>query len=211
MNTLFSIFASLALVCASMVIRARNPVHSVLFLILAFVSASALLVLADLDFFALVYLVVYVGAIAVLFLFVVMMLNLRVAVRESALRYFPVGGLIGIIFLLEVFYVVDEHQLVPRPSSSAPLTYGQTHGQMLESFTQWSDTLESVSTIEAIGLVLYTHYFAYFLLAGLILLIAMVGGITLTMHKGAEGKKQEISIQNRRDPSRTVAKIREGF
>lgn len=254
MQLLFSIFSSLSLVCALMVIQCRNPVHSVLFLILAFVSTSALLILVHLDFFAMIYLVVYVGAIAVFFLFVVMMLNIRSAVRESVLPYFPVGALIGMIFVFQVFFILNDEAL---PAIS---TYGDTsmaamyagiqqvvhdiyayvythgifrseviyasisgvyhtiaHASMMEGYgthvspsvyIQWSEKAQPISNIEALAQVLYTYYFVYFLLSSIILLIAMVGGITLTMHKGSPVQKQQIAEQNRRDPSKTVAKIR---
>lgn len=255
MNGLFAFFSSLALICATMVVRCRNEVHSVLFLILAFVSTSALLILVDLDFFAMVYLVVYVGAIAVLFLFVVMMLNLRRGVNESVLPYFPIGALIGLIFLFQVFSVLSD-QFLPfltqaksfphlslldharllitgvqsviqdTKSAESPISaffmgIGRTVRQNLaisESYgyisdiglyTSWSEKMQPISNIEALAQVLYTWHFAYFLLASLILLIAMVGGITLTLNKGRQVHKQAIAEQNRRDPSRTAAKIRD--
>ena len=115
---LFYIFSSIALISGVMVIRSKNPVHSVLFLILVFCNAAGLLILLDLDFFAMIFLVVYVGAIAVLFLFVVMMLNIKLAeIHENVLRYLPIGGLIGLIFLFEVLLVVD-NDLIPVLSAS---------------------------------------------------------------------------------------------
>jgi NADH:ubiquinone oxidoreductase subunit 6 (subunit J) len=108
MNLLFYFFSSLVLVSGIMVIQSRNPVHSVLFLILVFFNAAGLLILLGLDFFAMIFLVVYVGAIAVLFLFVVMMLNIKLAeINEKKLRYLPIGGLLGILFLFEIFLIVD--------------------------------------------------------------------------------------------------------
>jgi NADH:ubiquinone oxidoreductase subunit 6 (subunit J) len=119
---LFYIFSSIALISGVMVIRSKNPVHSVLFLILVFCNAAGLLILLDLDFFAMIFLVVYVGAIAVLFLFVVMMLNIKLAeIHENVLRYLPIGGLIGLIFLFEVLLVVD-NDLIPVLSVSPLLT-----------------------------------------------------------------------------------------
>ena len=110
---LFYVFSSIALISGVMVIRSRNPVHSVLFLILVFCNAAGLLILLDLDFFAMIFLVVYVGAIAVLFLFVVMMLHIKFAeIHENVLRYLPVGGLLGFIFLFEILLVV-ENDLIP--------------------------------------------------------------------------------------------------
>ena len=111
---LFFLFSSLALVCSTMVISSRNPVYSVLFLILVFVNVSGLLLLLGLDFFAMLFLVVYIGAIAVLFLFVVMMLNIKITqLTENTLRYLPIGGLIGFIFIIEVLLVVDQ-DLIPN-------------------------------------------------------------------------------------------------
>lgn len=105
---LFYIFSSLAIMAGVMVIRSKNPVNSVLFLVLVFCNATGLLILVDLDFFAMIFLVVYVGAIAILFLFVVMMLNIKLAeINENVLRYLPMGGLIGVIFLFEVFLMMD--------------------------------------------------------------------------------------------------------
>ena len=126
---LFYVFSSIALISGVMVIRSRNPVHSVLFLILVFCNAAGLLILLDLDFFAMIFLVVYVGAIAVLFLFVVMMLHIKFAeIHENVLRYLPVGGLLGFIFLFEILLVV-ENDLIPVLS---------TH-HLLENMTKMSE------------------------------------------------------------------------
>ena len=109
---LFYMFSFFAILSGIMVIRAKNPVYSVLFLILVFCNAAGLLILIDLDFFAMVFLVVYVGAIAVLFLFVVMMLNIRLTeINENILRYLPIGGLIGFIFLIEVLLIMDQDMI----------------------------------------------------------------------------------------------------
>jgi len=133
---LFYIFSSIALISGVMVIRSRNPVHSVLFLILVFCNAAGLLILLDLDFFAMVFLVVYVGAIAVLFLFVVMMLNIKLAeIHENVLRYLPIGGLIGLIFLFEVLLVVD-NDLIPVFSQYTGTVANLSNG--LDSFTIFS-------------------------------------------------------------------------
>jgi len=112
-SSLFYLFSTLCILSGIMVIRSKNPVHSVLFLILVFCNASGLLILLGLDFFAMVFLVVYVGAIAVLFLFVVMMLNIKlVEINENILRYLPIGGFIGLIFLFEIFLIIDS-DLIP--------------------------------------------------------------------------------------------------
>ena len=197
MNSLFYFFASLALVSGVMVIQARNPVHSVLFLILVFFNVAGLLILLGLDFFAMIFLVVYVGAIAVLFLFVVMMLNIKLAeINEKRLRYLPIGGLLGILFLFEIFLIVD-NDLIPLVSHSHSFFLSGT-------FVQYSSLIESVTNIESVGLLLYTYYFYFFIIASLILLVAMIGAIVLTMHKGVYVKRQQVFEQNTREFGKTV-------
>jgi NADH:ubiquinone oxidoreductase subunit 6 (subunit J) len=133
---LFYIFSSIALISGVMVIRSKNPVHSVLFLILVFCNAAGLLILLDLDFFAMIFLVVYVGAIAVLFLFVVMMLNIKLTeIHENVLRYLPIGGLIGLIFLFEVLLVVD-NDLIPLLSLSSQIAELDNGSNTLFSFQE---------------------------------------------------------------------------
>lgn len=194
---MFSIFSSLAIICGILVIRAKNPVHSVLFLILVFCHAAGLLLMLDLDFFAMVFLVVYVGAIAVLFLFVVMMLNIKIEeVYETALPYLPLGGIIGLIFVTEILLVVERDFIPMISSSSFNLEYIQFLPQ-------------TSSTIQAIGELIYTYYFFYFLVASLILLIAMIGAIVLTMYKGAGVKRQEVFFQNARECTKTIQKYRQ--
>jgi NADH-ubiquinone oxidoreductase chain 6 len=198
---LFSIFSSIALVSGIMVIRAKNPVHSVLFLILVFCNSSALLVLLGLDFFAMILLVVYVGAIAVLFLFVVMMLNIKIAeIHENALRYLPVGGIIGLIFLLEIFLIVDNDYL--------PLFESANFSTNLLTYTTYARKIQSWTNIESVGNLLYTTYFILFLVSSLILLVAMIGAIVLTMHKTALVKRQDVFQQNARNFQTTIKKIR---
>lgn len=200
---LFSLFATIALISALMVIRSKNPVHSVLFLILVFCNSSALLILLGLDFFAMIFLVVYVGAIAVLFLFVVMMLNIKVEeIHENALRYLPVGGIIGLIFLLEIFNVVEARS-VPV-ISSLPWFYNNL------SYTSYATQIQSWTNIEALGNLLYTNYFFWFILSSLILLVAMIGAIVLTMHKTKQVKRQEVFQQNIIDFQHTIRKERYG-
>ena len=207
MNFLFYLFSSLALLSGIMVIQARNPVHSVLFLILVFFNAAGLLILLGLDFFAMIFLVVYVGAIAVLFLFVVMMLNIKLAeINEKKLRYLPIGGLLGILFLFEMFLIVD-NDLIPLLSNSQ-VTNVQNITQIYSlGFTDWSTILETVTNINAVGQLIYTYYFYFFLIASLILLVAMIGAIVLTMHKGVHVKRQEVFEQNTREFTKTITKL----
>ena len=204
MDLLFYLFSSLTLLSGVMVIQARNPVYSVLFLILVFFNAAGMLVLLGLDFFAMIFLVVYVGAIAVLFLFVVMMLNIKIAeINEKRLRYLPVGGVLGILFLFEILLIVD-NDLIPllayESRKSLPLFQNL-------SFVNWSENLQAVPNIQAIGTLVYTYYFYFFLLASIILLVAMIGAIVLTMQKGIRIKRQQVFLQNTRDFAKTIRKI----
>lgn len=206
MNFLFYFFSSLALISGVMVIQARNPVHSVLFLILVFFNSAGLLILLGLDFFAMIFLVVYVGAIAVLFLFVVMMLNIKLAeINEKKLRYLPIGGLLGLLFLFEVFLIVD-NDLIPLLITKD----GELLKQIVKfhvDFIEWFTLLNNVTNIEAVGQCLYTFYFYFFLLASLILLVAMIGAIVLTMHKGVRIKRQKVFQQNNREFAKTISTV----
>ena len=204
MDFLFYLFSSFALISGVMVIQAKNPVHSVLFLILVFFNSAGLLIMLGLDFFAMIFLVVYVGAIAVLFLFVVMMLNIKLAeINEKRLRYLPIGGFLGILFLLEIFVIVD-NDLIPLLHDPS-VTTGMTNLSLV--FTQWAVIKESANNISALGGIIYTYYFYFFCMASLILLVAMIGAIVLTMHKGVTHKRQQVFQQNTREFAKTVAKI----
>lgn len=196
MTSLFFVFASLMVMSGIMVIQARNPVYSVLFLILVFVNASGMLLQVGLDFFALLFLVVYVGAIAVLFLFVVMMLPMKLAeLMERRLRYLPVGGVLGGVFLFEVFLIVDRE--------SIPLV-GMLPSSLM--FQEWPVMVEAPTCLEGIGQLMYTQYVLQFLMASMILLVAMVGAIVLTMHRSLSMKRQQVLLQTTRDFARTVEK-----
>lgn len=207
MNSLFYLFSSLALTSGVMVIGARNPVHSVLFLILVFFNGAGLLVLLQLDFFAMIFLVVYVGAIAVLFLFVVMMLNVRLTeMNERRLRYLPIGGLLGFLFLAEVFLIVDNDLIPPLGSREVSLSLSPDLLSPAE-WTGWSQLVEPLTPLEAVGGLIYTYYFYLFLIASLILLVAMIGAIVLTLHKGVNVKRQEVFQQNTREFAKTVSNL----
>jgi len=180
----FYLFACICVASGFMVIAARNPVHSVLFLILAFVNAAGLFVIAGAEFLAMILIVVYVGAVAVLFLFVVMMLDVDfVQLRQGFLNYLPVGALVGIVFLVELLLVVGTWAIGP----------GIPH-----AITAPIPPLATVSNTEALGLVLYTRYIYYFQAAGLVLLVAMIGAIVLTLRHKPNVKRQDIAAQNAR-------------
>jgi NADH-quinone oxidoreductase subunit J len=181
----FYLFAAVCVASAVMVIASRNPVHSVLFLILAFVNASGLFLLMGAEFLAMILVVVYVGAVAVLFLFVIMMLDVDFAeLRQGFLNYLPVGVLVGAIVLAELLLVGGSWVITPQVAKSvtAPIP-------------------SNISNTQAIGLVLYTKYIHYFQLAGMVLLVAMVGAIVLTLRHKANVKRQDISVQNARTKS----------
>jgi NADH-quinone oxidoreductase subunit J len=194
----FYLFAGLCIASAIMVVTARNPVHSVLFLILAFVNAAGLFVLMGAEFLAMILIVVYVGAVAVLFLFVVMMLDVDFAeLRHGFLNYLPVGFLIGAIVLIELLFVVAAWAInpgVPR-AITAPIP-----------------SPSDVSNTQALGLVLYTRYVYFFEAAGVILLVAMIGAIVLTLHHKTGVKRQIISEQlaRRRAAAIDIVKVKSG-
>jgi NADH-quinone oxidoreductase subunit J len=190
----FYLFAGTCVASGFMVIAARNPVHSVLFLILAFVSSAGLFVLMGAEFLAMILVVVYVGAVAVLFLFVVMMLDVDFAeLRQGVLSYLPIGIVIGIVFLVELLLVVAVWAIgthVPG-AITAPIP-----------------PLETMSNTEALGRVLYTRYIYYFQAAGLILLVAMIGAIVLTLHHKAGVRRQNAADQIARTP-RTAIELKQ--
>jgi NADH-quinone oxidoreductase subunit J len=185
----FYLLSAVAVAAGVMVISARNPVHSVLFLILAFFNSAGLFVLIGAEFLAMVLVVVYVGAVAVLFLFVVMMLDINfVRLREGFLQYLPIGALIGLILLVELGLVLGSWALSPEAIQAAaeqPLP-------------------PAVSNIEALGDLFYTTYFYLFQAAGLILLVAIIGAITLTLRHKPDVRRQRIAEQVHRRRKETV-------
>ena len=192
----FYLFAGICVASAFMVIASKNPVHSVLYLILAFVNAAALFVMMGAEFLAMILIVVYVGAVAVLFLFVVMMLDVDFAeLKQGALQYLPVGLLIGGIFLAELLLVVGAWAIGP----------GVPHAIV-------APIPANIPNTEALGLVLYTKYVYFFQASGMILLVAMVGAIVLTLRHKERVRRQSIAAQNARTPDMAieVVKVRSG-
>ncbi|HET6621769.1 MAG TPA: NADH-quinone oxidoreductase subunit J [Dongiaceae bacterium] len=175
----FYVFAAVAVVSAVLVVANRNPVYSVLFLILTFFNVAGLFVLLGAEFLAMMLIVVYVGAVAVLFLFVVMMLDINFAeLRQGFVRYAGIGAVVGIILVAEIIFVVSSGAMAPAIATLAG-----------------SPTPAGVSNTQALGQILYTDYFYLFQSAGIVLLIAMIGAIVLT-HREREGvKRQRIAAQ----------------
>jgi NADH-quinone oxidoreductase subunit J len=186
----FYLFAGVCVASAFMVIAARNPVHSVLFLILAFVNAAALFVMMGAEFLAMILVIVYVGAVAVLFLFVVMMLDVDFAsLKQGALQYLPIGFLIGGIFVFELLFVAVTWTVGP---------------EVTHAITSPIPPIAQIRNTEAIGLVLYTKYVYYFEAAGMILLVAMVGAIVLTLQHKTRVRRQVIAEQVARKKATSI-------
>jgi len=177
----FYLFVGLAVAAGVMVISAKNPVHSVLYLIVAFFNAAGLFVLMGAEFIAMILVIVYVGAVAVLFLFVVMMLDINFSeLRQGFLQYLPIGGLIGLILLVELVLVVSSWKLSPDAVALA--------GAPTPSPAEASNT-------HALGQVLYTRYVYLFQGAGLVLLVSMIGAIVLTLRERSGVRRQVVSEQ----------------
>ena len=194
----FYIFAVIVISAGVMVISARNPVHSVLFLILAFFSSAGLFVLMGAEFLAMILVIVYVGAVAVLFLFVVMMLDINfVVVRRDFLQYLPIGSLVGLILFAELILVFSNWVVSPNVGSSLAAP---------------TPELDSISNTHALGQLIYTDYAYLFQTAGLILLVAMIGAIVLTLRHREGVRRQKISsqVERQRDASIQIVKVPSG-
>jgi NADH-quinone oxidoreductase subunit J len=192
----FYIFAIIAVASAFMVIVSRNPVHSVLFLILTFVNAAGLFMLAGAEFLALILIVVYVGAVAVLFLFVVMMLDVDFSsLRQGMLQYAPIGVVVGVILLLELLLVAGSSMLAPELMGGGAVP-----------------TPDGIDNTRAIGQLLYTRYVLLFQGAGAVLLVAMIGAIVLTLRHRKNIKRQNVFAQTgrKRHEAVEIVKVKSG-
>lgn len=192
----FYVFSAIAIASAVMVVASRNPVHAVMFLILVFFNAAGLFMLAGAEFLALILVVVYVGAVAVLFLFVVMMLDVDFAsLRSGMLQYAPVGMVVGIVLLLELLMVAGSFVVSPEVAGTSVLPINN-----------------GVDNTRALGLVLYTRYVFLFQGAGAVLLVAMIGAIVLTLRHKSNIKRQDPVKQVARRASETmeVVKVKSG-
>ncbi len=186
----FYAFAIAVVAAGFLVVVARNPVHSVLWLILAFLSAAGLFVLLGAEFVAMLLIIVYVGAVAVLFLFVVMMLDVDFAELKAELaRYVPLAGLIGVILLMQLVLVFGAWQFSPEAEGLRRAV---------------SPDLAEMHNTEALGMIMYDQYFLLFQLAGLILLVAMIGAIVLTLRHRVDIKRQNVLAQMYRDPAKAM-------
>jgi NADH-quinone oxidoreductase subunit J len=194
----FYLFSGVCIASAFMVIAAKNPVHSVLFLILAFFNASGLFILMGAEFLAMILIIVYVGAVLVLFLFVVMMLDVDFAeLRQGFLQYLPIGALVGIILLVELVLVLFTWAIGP---------------DVQHAITTPIPPIARMLNTEALGHVLYTRYVYFFQAAGVVLLVAMIGAIVLSLHHRPAVKRQSIANQVARTRATAieVVKVRAG-
>ena len=190
----FYLFAAILIASAVMVVTSRNPVHSVLFLILAFFNAAALFLIAGAEFLAMILVIVYVGAVAVLFLFVVMMLDVDFsAIREGFQRYAPIGGAIGLVLFAELIFVFGSWSFADNAAG-----------------LRLNPVEPGVENTRAIGRILYTDYVWLFQLSGLILLVAMIGAIVLTLRNKPVAKRQDIGRQVSRMGSVNLRQVRSG-
>jgi NADH-quinone oxidoreductase subunit J len=191
----FYVFSVLLVVCGAMVVSSRNPVHSVLFLIVAFFNAAALFLIAGAEFLAFILVIVYVGAVAVLFLFVVMMLDVDfVQLRSGFQRYLPVGLSIGVLLLAELVFVMSGWQFHPAVPQ-----------------LRFAPATTTVTNTVALGQLLYTKYILLFQAAGLVLLVAMIGAIVLTLRDRRRSRHQVIAVQTARDPRATLELVEVGI
>ncbi|HEY2538254.1 MAG TPA: NADH-quinone oxidoreductase subunit J [Stellaceae bacterium] len=191
---LFYIFAIAVVGSGATVVVARNPVHSVLFLILAFFNTAALFVLIGAEFLAMILVIVYVGAVAVLFLFVVMMLNIDFdELRSGFVRYLPVGVLVGMLLLAELVLISVSWAVTPVRT-------------MVE--TAMPAGAAAISNTRALGDILYTRYLFAFQVAGLILLVAMIGAIVLTLRRRPDVRRQSIAAQLARTRAQSVEVVK---
>ncbi|HQT47509.1 MAG TPA: NADH-quinone oxidoreductase subunit J [Acidocella sp.] len=190
-NLAFYLFSFILLSSAVMVVSSRNPVHAVLFLILAFINAAVLFLLAGAEFLAMVLVIVYVGAVAVLFMFVVMMLDVNfVELREGFQRYAPIGGLVALILVVELALVVTGWTTAPGAAAA-----------------RLFPTPMNATNAQALGELIYTKYLVLFQLSGVILLVSMIGAIVLTHRDRKRGKTQNLEAQHARKPTDTLVMV----
>ena len=179
----FFFFSSIAISSSILIIRSKNPIHSILFLILVFCNLTGLLLTSGIEFLSILLIIIYVGAIAVLFLFVIMMLDIQIFQKNinENFGYLPISLLISFIFFIEILYILNQIFLPYNFFLNKNFYY-------LFSYNQWINSIDFIQNTETLGQILYTYYFFFFLLSGLILLIPLIGAVVLTLKK----KKKNI-------------------
>ena len=208
-DVLFYLFSLLAIASAFVVVTTPNPIHAILFLVAAFAAAGSLLVLFGAEYLGVTFIVVYVGAVAVVVLFVIMMLNIKHAtiketVRGRIARYFPMGGIIAFVSLAAIFYILSETMAAYNfvywslPADSSALSSSVALNATNSPYLTWVTLADSVTNLEAMGLILYTHYFLHFILAAMLLLVSMILVIVLTGLRNEYVKHQDLFEQMNR-------------
>lgn len=186
-NLFFYFFSCILLLSSLMIIFSQNSIHSVLFLVLSFVSSSSILFLLECEYISLIFIIIYVGAIAVLFLFVVMMLDIKtVYVAKESLKYFPFGSFLGLVFILEILMVVPVTFEFINPYNNSFLS---------NDHSDWFQKLDYFTEISSIGHLLYTDYVIQFLISGNILLLATIGPVMLVLVRCVETTKTQITFK----------------
>jgi NADH:ubiquinone oxidoreductase subunit 6 (subunit J) len=198
---LFFLLVSIIFISAIITISAKNPINSLLFLILVFVNVVILLLFLKTDFLAMLFLMVYVGAVAVLFLFVLMMLNIRYPESgKELIHYFPMGVIFGVLFLYLIFSIFSNNSYL------APFAFNSVNDI---PYTNWINHVDNITNIEVIGQLMYTYYFTFFIMCGIGLLVAMLGAIILTIEpKDLSVKRQQIYQQTSRSSSNAIFTIK---
>ena len=184
-NLLFIIFSFLLIISSLSIILVNNSIYSVLFLVLSFISASGILFLLECEFLALLFLIIYVGAIAVLFLFVIMMLDIKIVESpKDVLKYLPIGSVLGGFFILEVYFMLNSMLNINM--------YSNELNKFTNFHINWYGMIDCITDIKVIGQVLYTHYVLQLLIIGLILLLAVIGSVVLTMTNSSIKLKKQV-------------------
>ena len=208
-DVLFYLFSLLAIASAFVVVTTPNPIHAILFLVASFAASGSLLVLFGAEYLGVTFIVVYVGAVAIVFLFVIMMLNIKHAtlketVRGRIARYFPMGGIIAFVSLAAILYVlgttIAANNMVnwSLPAESSALSSSVALNATNSPYLTWVTLADSVTNLEAMGLILYTHYFLHFILAAMLLLVSMILVIVLTGLRNEYVKHQDLFEQMNR-------------
>lgn len=195
----FFFFGSLAITSAFFVISSRNPIYSILWLILTFCNATAMLIILQFEFIAIMLIIIYVGAIAILFLFVVMMIDIDVVHQQSSKsEYFIMGSLVCGFLLFEFFSVFKDSIVPLNPETKTQFTTKYANAQAFQA------KIDTIPNIETIGRLLYTDYFIFYLIAGIILLVALLGAVSLTIVEKPEAKIQNVYSQVRRNSKNAI-------
>ena len=197
--SLFYLFGTLALMSGFCTIVSKNPIHSVLFLVFVFFNVAGLLISLGVEFLAMLFLIVYVGAVAVLFLFVMMMLNVKISEPGNSIyRYLPIGLFVSVLFLLEIYLIVKEDLNSMEVFEFNKFEYSTFQSDFLVN-TSWVESVMSSTNVDVIGSVLFTYYSFFLIMASIILLVAMIGAIALTLHRRSDVRRQDIFKQLQRD------------